>query len=74
MRTIIVTRDDDGHFVAYFEDDPDARVDGYETRAEAIGHLILEHSEVFGILVQDAYVEHSGSTLSRFVLNDEKCP
>lgn len=74
VRTIIVTRDDDGYFVAYFADDHDARVSGYETKAEAIGHLILGYSEVFGIQIQDTRVEQPRSSLNRFVFHNETHP
>lgn len=53
MRVIVVTQDSDGHFRAFFEDDHDAYVEGYETKAEAVGALVLEHSEVFNIQIKE---------------------
>ncbi len=54
LRTIIITKDEDGHFVACFEDDPDAcTAKGYESKEEAIGTLVSEHSTVFNIQIKE---------------------
>lgn len=53
MRTIVVTTNEDGHFVACFGDDPDACTGGYESKVEAIGSLVLDHSTVFNIRIEE---------------------
>ena len=53
MRTIVITKDEDGYFVAYFADDTEAREGGYETKAEAIGTLVLNNQNTFGITIEE---------------------
>lgn len=53
MRTIVITKDEDGFFVAHFVDDPDAREGGFETKAEAIGTLVMNNRTTFGVQIDE---------------------